>query len=71
MAKRDTENPDTQPEAAVEDTPPNGLFVLVERQEGGTVKTGVSVQGDVRLTEVDTILAVARIAFQQEAGLNG
>lgn len=57
-----TETPQEQPS-------PDGVFVVVNRAEGGGVGTSIQTIGDVKVTEVQTILELALKAFRSEAGL--
>lgn len=45
------------------------VVVIVQRGEDGAISTDVVPQGDVRPTEVDTILELGRNGWRQKIGL--
>lgn len=55
-----------------EDSPPSLSAVVVHatRAEDGGVSTHVEVVGDVRVTEVDTLLALARKGWRERIGIS-
>lgn len=58
-------------EAIVADEPsqPNGVLVLAERNEDGNYKVDVQVLGDIRVTEAETLLGVARNVIRERLGI--
>lgn len=54
--------------AVEEDKPLDGVFVVVQRGEDGGISTDVAPQGDVRITEIQTILEVTLAGFRQKLG---
>lgn len=62
------ETPDV-PEAEVAEAPQDGVFIAVQRNPDGGVATGIQVIGDVKITEVQTILELGLKAFRADAGL--
>lgn len=57
-------------EETAEDPQVNGLLVTREfNEQGGVEITGIQMLGDVRVTEVQTLLGLALQQFKQQAGL--
>lgn len=65
-ARKKTDAPE---EPQTEAQPQDGVFVLVQRAPDGGVATGVQTVGDVKITEIQTILELALKAFRADAGL--
>lgn len=48
-------------------TPPDAVVVLVMRDENGGAHTAITTQGDVRVTEVETLLRLALNGFRENS----
>lgn len=57
------------PDEQAAEEQPNAVVVLREFAEDGGVQTKVVISGDIRITEVETILRLGLNGWQQQAGL--
>lgn len=71
MATRSKKEEPIEPseDAPEGDAPPDGVLVLVERQENGGITTDAQPLGDVRIAEVETILELGRQGWRSKIGL--
>lgn len=58
-------------ENGTEDQPVDGVFIPVMYDEHGNVGTDVVLNGNVRVTEIQTILELAIKGYRQRIGLDG
>ena len=68
------ETPEVQPpdpQEQPQEAPPNGVFVPVVYGEDGSVQVEVQRMGDVRVTEIATILEQALRNVRAQLGLSG
>lgn len=54
---------------APQERAPDGVFIVVNRDENGGVGTGIQTVGDVKVTEIQTIIELALKAFRNDVGL--
>lgn len=52
-----------------EEQPADAVILLVRREEGGGASVAPQVQGDVRLTEVDSLIILGLKQWRAQAGL--
>jgi hypothetical protein len=66
------QDPVEAPAEAAEDQPqpPNGVLVVRIEQPDGTITTDTFPQGDVKATEVETILGLGLIGWRSKVGLS-
>jgi hypothetical protein len=63
--------PKRAPEEPADQPPPlNGLVIPVVANEGGYSVAEVIASGDVRVTEIETLLKMALRSFRAQHGLN-
>lgn len=83
LETHDGSKPVEDPEADIEisEEPPDGaeveaiqlptVIILVERGDDGKIDTDVVAQGDVRATEIETVLKMGLNKWRQKIGLPG
>ncbi len=61
----------SEPEAPKQDEKPvDGVFVVKGKDDNGSLRTQIVLNGDLQVTEVQTLLEVAIRDFRAEIGLS-